>query len=181
MVRMRSVRHVAGPKFTAIRRRGLFVVSSNSRRLPVRVETSDVDSAALWHICGVFASVATAFRRPVETAICSRSRTDCCRACWRGLNANADCSRTWINRDCDLSCACSCSRICRDCGRACLVLKMTGNTLPPLLPQSVTPALKLRGDSLDAGGLFNGPHFDARGVLVRGRDSGGWITPSPVP
>lgn len=35
----------------------------------------------------------------------------------------------------------------------------------PLLQQFVTPMLQLRGDCLDAGGLFNCAHFDASGVV----------------
>ncbi len=42
---------------------------------------------------------------------------------------------------------------------------MMRNTLPFLLQQLVAPVLQLRGDGLDAGGLFNRPHFDARGVV----------------
>jgi len=53
--------------------------------------------------------------RLVEIVTRSRPRTDCCLARWRGLNADADCSRTWMDRDCDLSCACLCSRMCRVC------------------------------------------------------------------
>lgn len=42
---------------------------------------------------------------------------------------------------------------------------MMTNTLPPLLQQLVAPVLQLRGDGLDARGLFNRPHFDASGVV----------------
>ena len=51
-------------------------------------------------------------------------------------------------------------------GRACPVLNMMTNTLPPLLQQRVAPVLQLRGDGLDARGLLNRPRSDARGQLV---------------
>ena len=42
---------------------------------------------------------------------------------------------------------------------------MMRNTLPPLLQQFVAPVLQLRGDGLDAGGLFNRVDFDTPGVM----------------
>jgi hypothetical protein len=51
-------------------------------------------------------------------------------------------------------------------GSACPVLNMTGNTLPPLLRQFVTPLFQLRGDGLDARGLFDGPHFGSGGGFL---------------
>ena len=45
------------------------------------------------------------------------------------------------------------------------VLNMMRNTLPFLLQQLVVPVLQLRGDGLDAGGLFNRSHFDAPCVV----------------
>ena len=42
---------------------------------------------------------------------------------------------------------------------------MMRNTIPFLLQQLVAPVLQLRSDGLDAGGLFNRPHFDAPSVV----------------
>ena len=49
--------------------------------------------------------------------------------------------------------------------KACPVLNMMRNTLPFLLQQLVVPVLQLRGDGLDAGGLFDRPQFNALGVV----------------
>jgi hypothetical protein len=43
---------------------------------------------------------------------------------------------------------------------------MMRNTMPPLLQQFVSPLFELRGDSLNLSGLFDGPDFDASGVLI---------------
>ena len=50
--------------------------------------------------------------------------------------------------------------------KACPVLNMMRNTLPPLLQQFITPGFQLRGDSFDACGLFNRPGFNAARLLV---------------
>lgn len=60
---------------------------------------------------------------------------------------------------------------------------MMRNTLPPLLQQFVTPKFQLRGDGLDARGLFDGPHFGSCGGFLTqshvrqlgDRTSGGFI------
>ena len=50
--------------------------------------------------------------------------------------------------------------------KACPVLNMMRNTLPPLLQQFVTPGFQLRGDSFDACSLFNRPGFNVARLLV---------------
>ena len=50
--------------------------------------------------------------------------------------------------------------------KACPVLNMMRNTLPPLLQQFITPGFQLRGDSFDACSLFNRPGFNVARLLV---------------
>ena len=50
--------------------------------------------------------------------------------------------------------------------KACPVLNMMRNTLPPLLQYFVSPLFQLRGDSLNPGGLFDGSDFDVAGVTI---------------
>lgn len=50
-------------------------------------------------------------------------------------------------------------------GKACPVLNVMRNTLPPLLQQLVPPVLQLRSDCFNAGGLLDGADFDAPGVV----------------
>src|ERR1017187_180651 len=50
--------------------------------------------------------------------------------------------------------------------KACPVLNMMRNALPPLLQQFVAPGFQLRGDSFNACGLFNRPGFNAARLLV---------------
>ena len=50
--------------------------------------------------------------------------------------------------------------------KACPVLNMMRNTLPPLFQQFITPGFQLRGDSFDACSLFNRPGFNAARLLV---------------
>jgi hypothetical protein len=66
MLRMRTGKIVGGAMATTIRRHGRLVVSCNSRPLPVRVETSDVENSGLWSDCGPFESFAVAVLRLVE-------------------------------------------------------------------------------------------------------------------
>ena len=54
--------------------------------------------------------------------------------------------------------------------KACPVLNIMRNTLPPLLAQLVAPLLQLCGDGFNAGGLFNRSHFNVPGVVV-GREA----------
>lgn len=53
-------------------------------------------------------------------------------------------------------------------GKACPVLNVMGNTLPPLVQHLITPAFQLRGDGFNAAGLFNRADFDAPGVMSVG-------------
>jgi hypothetical protein len=73
-------------------------------------------SSESWPARGVSMSVAIVTSRTVDTVPLSRLWTDYCRACWRGLDANADCSRTRISRNCCPPFACLRSVICRACG-----------------------------------------------------------------
>ncbi len=50
--------------------------------------------------------------------------------------------------------------------KACPVLNMMRNTLPPLLQQFVAPALQLRGEGLNTADLFNFQHFDSCGAVI---------------
>src|SRR5579883_2590741 len=152
-----------------------------------------MDSSRLRAVCGQFESLASADSWTAESAALPRTRPVRGRAGVRGLNADTDCSRTWTVRGHVLSPTESRSRICRargheprisrGCsacsprllrgrrslaparGKACPVLNMMRNTLPPLLQQFVAPVLQLCGNGLDAGGLFYRPHFDASRVV----------------
>lgn len=176
-----------------MQRRGQFVAGPRSRTDCARVQFADVDNSRLRTVWGQFESVSAAGSRTVEAAALPRTRPVRGRACLRGLNADMDCSRTRTVCVCVLFSAESRSRICRArghepltsrgysaCpprltrgrrslaparGKACPVLNMMRNTLPPLLQQLVAPVLQLRGNGLDAAGLFNRPHFDAPGVV----------------
>lgn len=53
---------------TTMRRRGRLAVSLNSRPLPFRVETSDVENSGLCSDCGAFEAFAAAVLRPIEIA-----------------------------------------------------------------------------------------------------------------
>ena len=50
-------------------------------------------------------------------------------------------------------------------GKACPVLNVMGNTLPPLLIEFRAPLLQLRDDTFNAVGLFNRAHADLRGLM----------------
>jgi hypothetical protein len=62
----------------------------------------------------------------------ARTWTIRCRSCVRGLNAVADCSRTWINCVCGLFLACPCRRNCRPLGRELLLLRGRSAAAPRL-------------------------------------------------
>ena len=169
---------------TRIRWRGQFLANRGSRRMRVRDEFADMDSARLRTVCGQFVSAANACSRTVETVMCLRMRTVCDRACGRGLSADRDCSRTRIGCGCGLFVDCSRSRICRVRGQArsilrgCLasaprlirgrrnlvrsrgnayiILNTLRNTLPVLLPQLVTPTFQLGHYGLEASNLLDG-------------------------
>jgi hypothetical protein len=74
-----------------------------------------VDCSRLRTVCGQFKFAAIARSRMIEAIACARPRTVCGRACWHGMNADADC--LWIRTirfrvpygDC------SSSRMCRVC------------------------------------------------------------------
>src|SRR5436190_10052838 len=179
---------------TRMRRRGQFFAIRGSRRILVCDEFADMNGARLRTVCGQFVSAANACPRTVETVMCSRMRTVCDRACGRGLSADRNCSRTRIGCACALFVDCACSRICRvrgherailrGClaysprlirgrrnlvkprGRACPLLNMVRNTLPPLLLQLVSPAFQLGHYGLEASNLLDGLPFDPRGMVV---------------
>ncbi len=182
---MRTGKRIGGKLATTIRERGQLVASSHSRLKSVRVGASDMDSAGLRPVRGLFASTGVAWSRPVSAASCSWTRTDCCRVCWRGLDADGDCSQTWTARDCARCWAKSGSRkgccrgrepmMLRGCSappprpyrgrgilgeprsKACTVLNTLRTTLPPLLQQFMAPVRQLRGDGFNARGLVNRP------------------------
>jgi hypothetical protein len=194
---MQTGKLIGGKMDTAMRWCGQFFAGPRSRTECVRDQFGDVDSSRLRTGCGQFKSVAAAGSRTVEAAALLRTRTVRGRACLRGLNADMDSSRTWTVRGHGLSPTESRSRICQvrghapltsrgysACsprlprgrrnlaparGKACPVLNMMRNTLPPLIQQFVAPVLQLCGNGLDAGGLFNRPHFDAPGVVCAKR------------
>jgi hypothetical protein len=190
---MRTGKLIGGKMDTAMQRRRQFVVRPCSRTDCARDQFGDVDSSRLRTGCGQFESVAAAGSRTVKAAALPRTQPVGGRTRLRGLNADMDCSR--IRAVCGrvLFAAKSSSRICRargnepltsrGCsacpprlsrgrrslaparGKACPVLNMMRNTLPPLLQQFVPPVLQLRGNGLDAGCLFNRSYFDAPGVV----------------
>jgi len=151
-------------------------------------------------VCGQFVSAAEACSRTVETGTCSRMRPGCDRACVGGLNVDMDSSRTRINRVRGLFPTAPRSWTCRRSGhgsliprghsaclprlirgrrslvkprgRACPLLNMVRNTVPPCLLQLVPPAFQLGHYGLEASDLFDGLPFDPRGMIVtqsRGR------------
>lgn len=190
---MRTGKWIGGGMDTTRQRRGWLLASPCSRSVLALCEFVDVDNSRLRSVCGQSVAVAAASSRTIEAAAFPRTRTVCERDCGRGLNADTDCSRTRTDCARGLFSTESRSRICRVCGhepltlrgysacslrpirgrrslapargKACPVLNMMRNTLPPLLQQLVAPVLQLRGNGLNAGGLFNRPYFDASGVV----------------
>lgn len=177
-----------------MQRRGQSFTSPSSRTDCVRDKLARMDNSRLRIDCGHFASTVTACSRTIEVVACARTGLVRERDCWRGLNANTGFALTRTICFHVLFPTGSRSRICRvrghephtSCGRsallprllrgrrilsglrskACPVLNMMRNTLPPLLQHLVAPLFQLRGDSLDARGLFNGPHLGSPGRLV---------------
>jgi len=100
---------------TATRQRGLLFASPRSRSNCVCDQFTNMDCSRLLTVCGQFMSVAVERSRTIEAIACARPRTVCERACWHGMNADADC--LWIRTirfrvpygDC------SSSRMCRVC------------------------------------------------------------------
>ena len=145
---------------TTMRWCGQFFTSPRSWRDCVRDQFGDVDSSRLRTVCGQFESVAAADSRTAESAALPRTRPVRGCACLRGLNADTDSSRTLTVCMRVFFSAESWSRICRArghkpltsrgysaCsprlprgrrslaparGKACPVLNMMRNTLPPL-------------------------------------------------
>jgi len=178
---------------TVMQRRGQLFASPCARTDCGRDQFAVVDNSRLRTVCGQSASTTVACSRTIEAAACARTWIVCGRDCGRGLNADTD--RSWTRKVSvrGLSQAESGSRICRvrghephtsrgqsalsprllrgrrilvsTRGRACPVLNMMRNTLPPLLQHLIAPILQLRGDCLDAGDLFNRSHFNAPGVV----------------
>lgn len=101
---------------TAMRRRGLLFTSPHSQTNCICDQFANVDCSRLLTVCGQFMFAAVARSRTIEAIACARPRTVCERACWHGMNADADC--LWIRTirfrvpDGD----CSSSRMCRVCG-----------------------------------------------------------------
>ena len=169
MIRIRTWKLDGDQMETRMRRRGQFVTSRGSRRIPVRDEFADVAKPGLWTVRGQCVSAADACPRTDETAMCSRMRPVLDRECGHGLSVDMNCSRTRMVCVCVVIWDCSWSRICRvrghersisrgrfrysprlirgrrnlvrTRGRACPVLNMLGNTLPRFLLQLVSPAL----------------------------------------
>jgi len=50
--------------------------------------------------------------------------------------------------------------------KACPVLNMMRNTLPPLLHQFLAPLFQLRGHGLNSAGLFDGVDLNAPGLVI---------------
>lgn len=107
---------------TAMRQRGLLFASPSSRTNCVCDQFANADCSRLLTVCGQFMSAAVARSRTIEAIACARPRAVCERACWRGMNADADC--LWIRTirfrvpygDC------SSSRMSRVCGSGQFIL-----------------------------------------------------------
>ena len=136
----------------------------------------------------------TGWTRTFAARTRSRTWTDCGRGCGHGQNTVADWTRPRSWRGCGLVSDWTRSRTGHGHGqqagrwrghsaseprplrglknlppgrsKACPVLNMMRNTLPPLLQQFITPGFQLRGDSFDACSLFNRPGFNAARLLV---------------
>src|SRR2546426_3213984 len=91
MIRIRTWKRDGDQMETRMRRRGQFLSSRGSRRIPVRDEFTDVAKPGLWTVRGQCVSAVNACPRTVETAMCSRMRPACDRDCGRGLSADMDC------------------------------------------------------------------------------------------
>lgn len=176
-----------------MQRPGQLFANPRSRTDCVRDRFANVDCSSLRTVRGQSASTVTVSSRTIEVVACARTRIVRGHDCRRGLNANTDCAWTWKVpvrvpfmaesspwtgrchvREWPLSRGQSAlpPRLIRGRrilvstrGRACPVLNMMRNTLPPLLQHLVTPVFKLRGDSFNAGDLFGRSHFDAPGVV----------------
>ena len=158
-----------------------------------------------WHriVCGDLMAFADAGSRTVTAVTSSRMRAVCDPARWHELNVNMDCSRARITRLCGLRGGCLSSWISRVCGheqfifrrlplpsprpirghknlppgrgRACLVLNMVRNTLPPSLFQFALPGFKKPSDLLNLPCLFHRALTDLSRELTS--DTGWWYLP----
>jgi len=146
---------------TPMQRRVLLFAGPRSRTNCVCDQFADEVCSRLRPICGRFTTAAAACSRTTEAVACARTWTVRGLDCRLELNAIADCSRTRSIRGCVLSWTGLMSWKCRVCGhepvtsrgcsapasrpcrgrenlppgrsKACPVLNMIGNTLPPLL------------------------------------------------
>ena len=194
IIRIQTGKRAGDDMETRMPQRGQFLASRGSRRILVRDEFADVDRSRLRTVCGQFVSAMNAWSRTVETVMRSRMRTVCDRACRRGLGADMDSSRTRTNRVRGLFPTGLSSWTCQGCGHgtlisrgrsacsprlirgqrilvtsrglACPMLNMLRNTLPPFLPQLVSPGFQLRHDGFDLGRLLDRACFDTCGMLV---------------
>src|SRR5437660_524497 len=112
MTLIRTWKHAGDCMETRMRRRGQFLASRGSLRIPVSGEFADPDSSSFWTARGLFLSAANACSWIVEPMLRLRMRTVRDRDCGRGLSADMDCSRTRIGRVSDLFLDCSWWRIC---------------------------------------------------------------------
>lgn len=153
-----------------------------------------MDLPRSWTDGGRVLTDATACSRIAEANSRSCPRLVPCRLCGRGQNAIADCSRTWTGRVCALCVVKPCSRTgccrgrepmaLRGCsaltprlirgrrilvatrGKACPVLIMMRNTLPPLLAEFVTPLFQLCCHGLNSGDLLDAHHLGPRCYMI---------------
>lgn len=183
---------VVGKKDTAIRRRGQFFACPRSWPNRRQDQFTNMDCSRRWTVWGQFTLAAVACSRAIEAVACARTWIVRGHDCRRGLNADIDGLRIWrihfrvlipvelrpwtgqchVHKMTILTGYSACPpRLIRGPqvlrwrrGKACPVLNMMRNTLPPLLQQLVPPRFQLRGNGLNPGGLFDGVGFDASGL-----------------
>jgi hypothetical protein len=166
----------------------LFFTSCNSRIVLILGEFAGVERSRLRIACGLFMAIAAAGFRTFVAIASSRMRAVCKRICCHELNVSVD--RLWMlkTRLCALCEGCSSSRTGRVCGqeqyilrshplpcprptrghenlvltrgRACPVLNMMRNTLPPSMFQFTMPGFKQSSDLLNLLRLVHCVHTD---------------------
>lgn len=184
---------VGGGTDARMRRRENAIARCEPWKVLVSGAVEDVDLPRSWTDGGCDLAAAAAGSRIAETDACPCPRTIPCRVCGRGQNAIADWSRTWTARGCALCMVEPSSRTgcCRGRksmmlrgwsvltprlirgrrilvatrGKACPVLNVMRNTLPPLLVEFVTPFLQLRSHGLNPGDLFDAHHLSSRSYM----------------
>ena len=162
--------------------------------MPVCGNFTGADNSSLRTDRGHCISAANSRLRSAKAIDNSRLWTVCCRIRGCGQNSDVACSWTRMIRIHALPWACLCSWNCRVCGhessilcgcsalssrtirglenlppgrsKACPVLNMMRNTLPPLLHQFFAPLFQLRCNRLNSAGLFDGVDFDAPGLVI---------------